>query len=169
MLGMMNKGGGSTNLPIGPFGGVAGKGLGAGYPGAGGPVSPYPGAGGSPYFGAGGSGLGAGAFGAGGLGSPGNPGNSGVDLAALFRTSVPAVPVVQPGRLPTITQPQRPVIEPPPPRRPLPPAPVVQPTPLPRFETMGQLLGFLRANPGRMSDELINNWRRSLKRSGGRP
>jgi hypothetical protein len=169
MLGMMNKGGGSTNLPIGPFGGVAGRAPGASYPGLGGLASPYLGGGGSAFLGAGGSGLGSGAFGAGRLGGPGNPGNSGVDLAALFGTNMPAAPTVQPGVLPTITQPRRPIIEPPPPRRPLPTAPTVQPTPLPRFQSMGQLLGFVRANPGAISAEIINNWRRSLKRSGGRP
>jgi len=77
------------------------------------------------------------------------------------------VPVTQPARLPTITQPQAPIIEPPPPRRPLLPTPTVQPAPLPRFQSMGQLLAFARANPGRMSDELINNWRRSLKDNWG--
>jgi hypothetical protein len=164
MLGMMNKGGGSTNLPTGPFAGVAGKALGAGYPDAGGLGSPYLGASGqgSPYFGAGA--LGAGAFGAGGLG---NPGNSGVDLAALFRSNTPITPGVQPATLPVITQPRLPIIEPPPPRRPLPSAPAAQPAPLPRFQSMGQLLGYVRANPGRMSDELINNWRRSLKNNWG--
>ena len=86
-------------------------------------------------------------------------------LATLFRINTPAV---QPGRLPTIIQPRQPVIEPPPTRRPLPLTPIAQPAPLPRFESMGQLLGFVRANPGSMSDELINNWRRSLRNSWGR-
>jgi hypothetical protein len=164
MLGMMNKGGGSTKLPIGLFGGAAGKAPGVGYPGLGGSASPYPGAGGSAHLGMGGAGLGTSAFPTSGLSGPGNPG---VDLAALFRGNAPAAPAVQPGILPTITQPRRPIIEPPPPRRPLPTAPAAQPTPLPRFETMGQLLGFVHANPGRMSDELINNWRRSLKNNWG--
>jgi hypothetical protein len=164
MVGMMNKGGGSTNMPTGRFGGLTSKGQsdysGAGAGGSGAPYS-GPGGSGSPTLGTGGFGSGASAFGAGGSG---NPGNSGVDLAALFRANAPAAPAGQPTTLATITQPRMPVIEPPPPRRPLTSTPTPEPATIPRFQSMAELLTFVHGNPGRLSDEQINSWKRALVR-----
>jgi len=97
------------------------------------------------------------------------PGGAGGNaLAGLFMGNSPAVAGPAPSPLPVITQPREPIIGMPPERRPLPPTAPQQPAPLPRFGTLGELRGYMIQNPGKLSPEQVNQWKRVLQSRGGR-
>ena len=89
--------------------------------------------------------------------TPGGAGGSA--LASLFMGNAPAVAGQTATTLPDIVQPRAPIIGMPPERRPLPPTPQT-PAPLPQFRNIGDVLAFARANPGRLTPEQLQNYKR---------
>jgi hypothetical protein len=87
-------------------------------------------------------------------------------LASLFMGNTPAMSAQPAATLPAITQPRGPIIGMPPERRPLPQMPQTPP-PLPHFNNLADLMGYTFRNPGKLSPEVVNMWKRSLQRTGG--
>src|SRR4051812_201024 len=124
MLGMMNKGGSSTNMPVAPSPGAQASAMPqpASMPSKGGGTANVP--------------------------IPGSTANSGAGLAALFQGDAAAAPA--PGGtmpLPKIREPQRPVVEPPPPvRKPVQPAPPSPFAGMGPIRTRADMLNFMQAH-----------------------
>jgi hypothetical protein len=148
MLGMMNKGGGSTPMPatgMPPAAPMPQMGAQGGIPGKGGATMNAP------------------------VGNPapaaGMP--PGPDLRSLFANNKPVAPGGGGGAtLPVITAPKRPVIDMPPVRKPdLPPEAAPAPVPIPKFQSPMQLSMWMDKNPGKLSDQQVN----AIKRGWSRP
>jgi len=89
-------------------------------------------------------------------------------LASLFRNNQPAAPGGGGQMLPQIMAPQTPNIGMPPrPQMPVQTAPIQQQA-QPQFGSVANLMRYTHDNPGKLSPEVANMWKRSLQRQGGR-
>lgn len=105
--------------------------------------------------------------GSGGAMQPGGSKMGGPDLAALFRGNQATAPGGMPTMTPQIMAPQTPNIGMPQ-RQAMPVQTPQRQAQAPSFGSVSDLMKYTHANPGKLSPEMANMWKRSLQRNGGR-